>query len=77
VAINNTSGLAGIAYWLNTNYDLLKTENIIRKHDDIVAYLKAFVDKQYVDGRQTVMSTKELESAVEEYLKTNKVKGLN
>ena len=77
VAINNTSGLAGIAYWLNTNYDLLKTENIIRKHDAIVEYLKAFVDKQYVDGRQTVMSTKELESAVEEYLKTNKVKGLN
>lgn len=77
VAINNTSGLAGIAYWLNINYDLLDTPNTISKHDDIVAYLKAVVDKQYVDGRQTVMSTKELESAVEEYLKTNKVKGLN
>ena len=77
VAINNTSGLAGIAYWLNTNYDLLDSENMIRKQDDIVAHIKAFVDKQYLDGRQTVMSTKELETAVEEYLKTNKVKGLN
>lgn len=77
VAISNTSGLAGIAYWLNANYELLGTENIIHKQDPIVIYLKNWVDKQYECGRQTVMSTKELESAVADYLKDNKVKGLN
>ncbi len=77
VSISNTSGLAGIAYWLNNTYRLLDSENRISKQDPITIHLKAWVDKEYENGRQTIISTKELKTAVEEYLKDNKVKGLN
>ncbi len=66
VQISSTSGLAGIAYWLNAHYNL-KGENAIAKKDDIVAYIKEWVDKQYEKGRQTVISTEELEELVIKY----------
>lgn len=77
VSISNTSGLAGIAYWLNNTYKLLDSDNKISKQDPITLHLKNWVDKQYENGRQTIISTKELKLAVEEYLKNNKVKGFN
>ena len=76
VTVSKTSGLAGIAYWLNLHYRL-KGENEIKKQDAITAYLKEWVDRQYEDDRQTVISTPEMEAEVERYLKTNQVKGLN
>ncbi len=76
VAISKTSGLAGIAYWLNVHYHLIG-ENEIKKQDDITLYLKDWVDRQYEDDRQTVISTQELESEVDHYLKTHTVKGLH
>ena len=59
VAISNTSGLAGIAYWINTHFQL-KPDNMVTKHDALVSGLKEEIDKQYVDGRTTVMSEDEL-----------------
>ncbi len=66
VSVSNTSGLAGIAYWLNAHYNLIGSESISKK-DPMVEYIKGKVDEQYADGRQTVMSTGELEALVMEY----------
>ena len=65
VEISKTSGLAGIAYWINTNYRL--DENIkIQKDDDLVIQIKKWVDELYEAGRQTMLSRKELEAKIEE-----------
>ncbi|MBE6701071.1 MAG: 2-isopropylmalate synthase [Ruminococcaceae bacterium] len=68
VTVSNTSGLAGIAYWLNAHYNL-KGSEALTKRDDIVTFIKAWVDKEYEGGRQTVISTEELEGLVAEYRK--------
>ncbi len=65
VSIGKTSGLAGIAYWINNNYKLSKDE-LIDKKDSLVIALKEWVDKEYEDGRQTALSNMELESKIEE-----------
>ena len=65
VLIGKTSGLAGIAYWINENYRL-SPENAIDKRDPLVIALKAWIDQEYEDGRQTNLSTSELEEKIEE-----------
>ena len=62
-AISNTSGLAGIAHWLNTYYKL-KGDKQVQKTDDLVKDLKAWVDKEYADGRVTVMTDNEIVAQV-------------
>ena len=64
VEISKTSGLAGIAYWLNRNYRPLQGGEI-SKHDPLVQTMKDWVDQEYEDGRQTVMTDKELDAMVE------------
>ena len=64
VEISKTSGLAGIAYWLNRNYRHLQGGEI-SKHDPLVQTMKDWVDQEYEDGRQTVMTDKELDAMVE------------
>ena len=64
VEISKTSGLAGIAYWINQNFRL-KGEDEILKHDPIVEAMKNWIDQEYEDGRQTVMTDKELDAMVE------------
>ena len=68
VTVSSTSGLAGIAYWINSHYRLSGSEAITKK-DPIVAYIKEWVDKQYAGGRQTVISSRELEKLIEKYKK--------
>ena len=63
VQISKTSGLAGIAYWINQNYRLTG-EKAINKHDELVIELKKWVDAEYEAERQTVMSQKELEGKI-------------
>lgn len=65
VSISKTSGLAGIAYWINTNYRL-KDSQAIDKKDPLVVSLKEWVDKEYEDGRQTALSNFEIENKIEE-----------
>ena len=65
VEISKTSGLAGIAYWINCNYHLSGGQEI-PKNDPLVIALKAWVDEQYEQERQTVMSRTELEEKIEE-----------
>jgi isopropylmalate/homocitrate/citramalate synthase len=66
VSISKTSGLAGIAYWINNNYHLSKSEALDKK-DPLVIALKEWVDKEYEDGRQTALSNGELEKKIEEF----------
>ena len=63
VSISNTSGLSGIAYWLNDYYELSGDETI-DKSDPLVAAIKAQVDAEYAAGRNTVMGDDELDSMV-------------
>lgn len=63
VQIGKTSGLAGIAYWINQNYGL-KDEKMIGKRDTLVLALKDWIDGMYADGRQTVLTNKELEDEI-------------
>jgi len=64
VLIGKTSGLAGIAYWINQNY-ALAGDACVDKRDDLVVALKQWIDELYEDGRQTVLTTKELEDQIE------------
>lgn len=59
VAISNTSGLAGIAHWINT-YFQLRGERQVDKNCELVMMVKAWVDHQYEDGRVTVMTDEEM-----------------
>ena len=66
VMIGKTSGLAGIAYWINDNYDLTG-DAAIAKNDPLVAQLKAWVDEEYETGRQRTLGRHELEAKVQEF----------
>lgn len=64
VTISSTSGLAGIAYWINNHYGLTGAQ-VLDKRSELVVFLKNWVDRQYEQGRDTVISTRELEDLVE------------
>ena len=66
VEITKTSGLAGIAYWVNQNYRLTE-DQLLSKNDPLIVALKGWVDDQYENGRQTMISHKEMEEKIEEF----------
>ena len=68
VSITNTSGLAGIAYWINKHFNL-PPEKQVTKQDWIVQTMKEAIDELYADGRTTVMGEKELEELFRSYSK--------
>ena len=70
VQISKTSGLAGIAYWINQYFDLPE-ERKYSKHSPLVEQMKLWVDAMYEDGRQTAMTDHELEEKVRELLGGN------
>lgn len=61
VAVSKTSGLAGIAYWINENYGL-EGVDALDKRDPLVAELKEWVDGEYAGGRVSALSNHELET---------------
>ena len=63
--IGKASGLAGIAYWINENYQLTPSEQVDKK-DPLVLSLKEWIDAEYEGGRQTSLSTHELELKIEQ-----------
>lgn len=63
VSISNTSGLAGIAYWINRHYRL-PIERQLSKQDKLVVAVKDKIDELYSDGRTTVMGEAELAEIV-------------
>ena len=65
VAINQGSGLAGIAHWLNSYFGLDGSKRVDKK-DARVVKIKEWVDSQYQEGRVTAVGDDELAEAVKE-----------
>ena len=59
VAVSNTSGLAGIAHWMNAYYKL-SGERAVDKSSPVVIKVKEWVDAEYEAGRVTVITDEEL-----------------
>lgn len=59
VAVSNTSGLAGIALWINTYYRL-PDDRKVDKNSKLVTMIKKWVDEQYDEGRVTTITDNEL-----------------
>jgi len=57
VAISNTSGLAGIAFWIHSNVP--KGSEVRKDHPGIVA-IKNWIDEEYKKGRTTTISEDEM-----------------
>ncbi len=68
VLLGKTSGLAGIAYWINQNYSL-SGESAVDKRSPLVIKLKEWIDKEYEGGRTTTLSTGEIENKIAEIQK--------
>ena len=63
-AISNTSGLAGIAHWINTYYKL-REDRQVEKNSPLVREIKAWVDQEYAGGRVTVLTDEEIVACLE------------
>lgn len=68
VAVSNTSGTAGIAYWINAWYKLPE-ERRVDKNSPLVVKMKEWVDKEYEDGRVTVLTDEELVAKIDSVCK--------
>lgn len=66
VSISNTSGAAGVAFWINAYYGL-PSEYAVDKNDEVVKFIKAMVDDEYAGGRNTIMGDDELDTMVRLY----------
>ena len=64
VAISNTSGLAGVAYWINNHYGF-KGDAALTKQSDLVIKVKALIDEEYSGGRTTLMGDEEIIGIIE------------
>lgn len=64
VAIGPHSGLAGIAHWLNTYFDLERKGIKVDKKHPVVIQMKDKVDEYYQEDRTTVLSDEELEDII-------------
>lgn len=65
VAVSNTSGLAGIAHWINAHFGLTG-DDMIDKGSELVAMVKVWVDREYEDGRVTALTDDEILAVVKE-----------
>ena len=65
VSVSKTSGLAGIAYWINEHYGLDEDAKV-SKDSPLVVKMKEWVDEMYADGRTTSLSNRELEEKIRE-----------
>ena len=73
VAISNTSGAAGVAYWINKHLNL-SGDNAVDKHNPLVIKVKEEIDRIYDDGRTTFMGDEELMQIVKSFQAQEKCK---
>ena len=66
IKINQSSGTAGIAGWINGHYHLTGDEKI-DKHDIRITQIKNWVDSEYETGRTSNISNKELRIFTEKH----------
>lgn len=69
VSITNTSGMAGIACWIN-DYNKKHGLAEVAKTADVVKTIYDWVTRQYEEGRITIISDQEMEEQYEGYLKS-------
>jgi isopropylmalate/homocitrate/citramalate synthase len=67
VAINDKSGLAGVAYWVNSMLDL-KDDKRLDKKDEGVQKMYEWVMEQYTNGRTTEISSEEMLHAAQQIM---------
>ena len=60
ISVNDKSGLAGIAQWINSHFALTGKDRVEKTHPG-VAKINRWVSKQYEDGRTTSISDQEME----------------
>lgn len=68
IAISNTSGTAGLAYWVSTHFQLSE-ENALSKDHPLIAKLKDWVEAQFNGARTSNISDDELEEKALLYAK--------
>ncbi|MDR3243221.1 MAG: 2-isopropylmalate synthase [Elusimicrobiota bacterium] len=69
VEITDRAGLAGLAYWYNTQLDKLKkSKNKLDKNDPAIIKIKTEIDEIYKSGRIPAMSHDELMRLAKKYL---------
>lgn len=67
IAVNEFSGHAGIAGWINSYYQLDDSEKL-DKRDERLNPIKSWVDEEYKKGRTTVIRNEELCKLIEEFI---------
>ena len=67
VKINDKSGAAGVAYWVNQYLGLAGDEQLDKKHPAIMN-MAAWVDAQYRHGRTTAIASEEMIELIREHL---------
>lgn len=66
IVVNQFSGQAGIAAWINSEFDL-KGEDKISKKDKRITLVKKWIDEQYENKRTTAISDMEMKQQVLRY----------
>lgn len=66
VAVTKTSGVAGVAHWINSNFKL-KDDKAVDKTHPVVQAVKEWVDKEYENGRVISISEEELLRAIQKF----------
>ena len=67
ISINDKSGAAGVAHWLNQRLNLSGEAALDKRHPGILKMVKA-IAREYDRGRITSMSNRELENLARHYL---------
>lgn len=67
ITINEKSGLAGIAHWVNEYLGLTSNTRIDKRHPGIVRINK-WISEQYEEGRITAISSEEMLNEAKKYL---------
>ena len=67
VSLNQNSGAAGVACWLNEKYGF-KGEQRVGKHSGVVTYIKKWIDEQYENGRVSGIGAEEIDRLLKEYI---------
>ncbi|MBN2221127.1 MAG: 2-isopropylmalate synthase, partial [Vallitaleaceae bacterium] len=68
VAVSNTSGISGVAHWMNTYYNL-RGDRALDKNNPVVLKVKQWVDEEYATGRVTTISDEELVVVIQDCCK--------
>ena len=72
VSVNNASGLAGVAFWINGYYKKLGKDTVV-KDAPIVLEVYDWVRKEYDNGRITIISDEEMKKCVDDYLERDEI----